>query len=251
MAKLETKTAAGFNAGKTFLSKQMRIADIIIDPEIAGIFKTSDDVKEEIRQKIKMFGYDKSQPVVVWKGPNILVDGHTRLEASREAGLDEIPTVEKDFVDREEALLYTFERQVIRRNLTSSEILTATKMIQGRALNGTGRAAEHLANRLRISQTTVYQAKAIVKEAPKEILESVQSGKMSIKAGYKAIRPNQKADRPLPGPGWDKKKMAEFKSNILTVQASLSTLSGIVTDPKCLRLLSSAQKRLEKALHNW
>jgi ParB-like chromosome segregation protein Spo0J len=196
MAKLNVPGTAGFNAGKNYMARTVRIEDIVIDPEISQIFKIQDKTRDEIRAKIKKFGYDKSQPVVVWKGQNILVDGHTRLAAAKESGLEEIPTVEMEFEDREAALLYTFERQVLRRNLTGPEILTAARTIHGRKeKDGRGRAAELLAERLGISASTVYQAQAILREAPEADVQAVQNGERSIKAAYNKMK-EKSASRP-------------------------------------------------------
>jgi ParB-like chromosome segregation protein Spo0J len=196
MAKLNVLGTAGFNAGKNYMARTVRIADIVIDPEISRIFKIHDKTRDEIRAKIKRFGYDKSQPVVIWKGQNILVDGHTRLAAAKESGLEEIPTVEMEFEDREAALLYTFERQVVRRNLTGPEILTAARMLHGRKeRDGKGRAAELLADRLGISASTVYQAQAILREAAEADVQAVRNGEQSIKAAYNKMK-EKSASRP-------------------------------------------------------
>jgi len=193
MAKLPAPTTAGFNAGKNYYARPFPIDDIIIDSEISRIFKIQDKTLDEIKQKIKAFGYDKSQPVVLQKGTNILLDGHTRLAAAKAAGLEEIPAVEMEFEDREEAILYTFERQVLRRNLTGSEILTAAKMIHGRkATDGKGRAAEILAEKLKVSPSTVYQGRAILKESPPEDIEAVMNGDASIKATYNKLLESKK-----------------------------------------------------------
>jgi ParB family chromosome partitioning protein len=192
MGKLKTPTTAGFNAGNKNNVKLFPIKDIIIDPEIAGIFKISDKVLKEIQQKIEKFGFNEEEPVVLWKGKNILVDGRTRFTASKNAKLEKIPVFEKEFKDREEAILYTFERQVVRRNLTGAEILTAAQMIKGRKENdGSGRAAEILADKLGISPATVYQAKAILKDAPPETVKEVKEGKKSIKKAYNETRPEK------------------------------------------------------------
>jgi ParB family chromosome partitioning protein len=184
MARLPAPTTAGFNAG-SYNVKLIRIEDIKIDPKISGIFKISDKVKNEIVEKIKLFDFDKSQPLTLEKGTNVLLDGHTRLAAAKEAGLLEVPVIEKEFENREEAILYTFERQVIRRNLTGAEILTAAQMIKGRkGTDGTGRAAEILAEKLGISPAMVYQARAILKDATPENLKAVKKGEKSIKAAY-------------------------------------------------------------------
>ena len=197
MAKLSLQSIPGFNAGKNYFAKPVRISEIVIDPEISQIFKIHDKVLLEIQEKIMKFGYDKSQPVVVWKGQNILVDGHTRLAAAKEAGLDEIPTVEKEFESREAAVLYTFERQVLRRNLTGPEILKAAQMIpDGRNEYGKGRAAEQLAQRIGVSSTTIYQARAVLKEASEEDLQAIQDGDMSIKAAYNKVTAPKKTNKP-------------------------------------------------------
>jgi ParB-like chromosome segregation protein Spo0J len=185
MAKLKTPSSAGYNAGKNYFAKMMRIEDIVTDLEISKIFNISDTVLEEITQSIMKFGYNSEEPIVIWKGTNILVDGRTRLTASKKAGLKEVPIFEKEFADRDEAMLYTFERQANRRNLTGPEILTAARMVPDkRAKNGEGRAAEQMAKRLGISNATMYQAIAIAREAPEEIVKAVEKGDISVKKGY-------------------------------------------------------------------
>ena len=129
MAKLKLPGTAGFNAGKNYFAKSMRISDIVIDSEISQVFSIQEKVFQEIKAKMLKYGYDENEPVVLWKGTNILVDGRTRYTAAKEAGFKEIPVTEKEFKDRSEAILYTFERQVVRRNLTGAEIMTAAKML--------------------------------------------------------------------------------------------------------------------------
>jgi ParB family chromosome partitioning protein len=194
MARLDVQKTAGWNAGRNFYAKPFRIAEIVIDPEISKVFKINDKIFAEILEKMRA-GYDKSQPVVIWKGKNILLDGHTRLAAAKELDLPEIPAVEMEFENREEALLYTFERQAVRRNLSSAEILTAARMIHGRKeKDGKGRAAELMAQRLGVSPATIYQARKIMMEAPKEDLKAVQAGKKSIKSVYNGItKPKKQA----------------------------------------------------------
>lgn len=185
MAKLQMPATAGFNAGKNFMARAFPISDIVIDPEISKVFHIHANTLEEIREKIAEKGFDKSQPVVIWKEKNILVDGHTRLEAAKKNGLEEIPAVEMEFESREEALLYTFERQALRRNLSGPEILTAAQMLDGRKKHdGKGRAAEVIAKRLGISPATVYQAQAVLRSASEDDIEAIMTGQTSVKAVY-------------------------------------------------------------------
>ncbi len=201
MAKLKATGKAGFNSGN-IMSKEIKIDEIKIDPEISKIFDIPDKVLKEIVSKMKEAGYDESQPIVIWKGTNILVDGHTRLTAAKEAGFTSIPVAEKEFKNKEEALLYTFERQAVRRNLTNAEILTAAKMLPERkAQDGTGRAAAVLAEKLGVSASTIYQVLKAVEEAPKgdkvpsQIQKEIKSGKKSLKKGYKDLLQHQNPER--------------------------------------------------------
>jgi len=185
MAKLQTPNTAGFNANNGYTVKLVKIDDIIIDPEIAGIFKISENIKNGILEQMKLYGYNKEEPVTLWG--KILVDGRTRYTAAKEAGIKEIPAIERNFETREDAVMYTLERQALRRNLTSEEILKAARTLlsKKKAANGSGRSAETLANLLGVHVTTLYRAEAILREAPDEIIKAVENGEMSLKKGYK------------------------------------------------------------------
>jgi ParB family chromosome partitioning protein len=232
MARLDIRKTAGWNAGRNYYATPFNIADIVIDPEISKIFAVSDRIFDEIVEKMRASGYDKSQPVVIWKGENILLDGHTRLAAAKELELETIPALEMEFDSREEALLYTFERQAVRRNLSSAEILQAARMLHGRKeKDGKGRAAELLAERLGVSAATVYQAKKIIQEAPEEDLAAVQSGDRSIKSVYEQITkkrpdagekpegktPDKPPDKPVSSPGMPDNRQINFLKNAVVV----------------------------------
>jgi len=188
--KLQTPQTAGFNAGKSYSIGFIKLKEIKIDPEIASFFEIKPEILNVIKQKIKDFGFNKEEPVVLWKGLNILVDGHTRYTAALELGLDEIPYVYKDFEDREEAFLYTVNRQVLRRNASNSlmEKAVVTLTANGRKLSdGKGRAMEQLAEVLGVSATTLYHVKAVSERASPEVLEDFRNGNISTKAAYKTV----------------------------------------------------------------
>jgi len=238
MAKLGMPETAGWNAGKNYYAKPFRIAEIVIDPEISKIFAICEKNIGEITRKIKTAGYDRSQPVAVWKGENILLDGHTRLAAAKEAGLDEIPAVEMEFGDREDALMYTFERQVMRRNLTASEILTAAGMMRGKKeRDGKGREAEQLAERLGISPATVYQARKIIAEAPEEDVRAVRNGERTIGSVYNQVKKTKPRDSEI------------MAGKVTTAIGKISEARELATDPGCLGLLDEALKCLRDAVN--
>ncbi|GBU28283.1 hypothetical protein R84B8_01841 [Treponema sp. R8-4-B8] len=190
MAKLPTPSKPGFNAGDSYNVKYIQIDKIIIDPEISKIFKPSEKVIDEICEGIKKDGFHKEEPVTLWE--KILVDGHQRYAAAKKAGLAEIPYIEKNFENREDAIFYTYERQVIRRNLDGADILVIAEMIPDtRSRNGDGRAAVELAKRVGIGGTTMYQAKSVLKNASEEDLQDIKEGKTSIKKVYNKSKGKQ------------------------------------------------------------
>jgi ParB-like chromosome segregation protein Spo0J len=187
MPKLAMKSPPGFNANtvKSHEPKKVRLDEIIIDPEISKIFDIQVKIKEDILKSILNRGYDPEQPIVLWKGYNILVDGRTRYTAAQEAGLEEIFVYEKDFQSREDAILYAFGRQAIRRNLSGKEIIKAAQMIPDvRRQKGQGRIAEEIAEMLHVSPSTVYQVRKITKEASPEDIKAIENGEASINAVY-------------------------------------------------------------------
>lgn len=228
MGKLKAPETAGFNAGKNYYSKPFRVADIVIDPVISKVFAIRKKTLEDVARKIRENGYDKSQPVVVWKGKNILLDGHTRLEAAKELGLEEIPAAELEFESMEDALLYTFERQALRRNLTPAEILNAARLMeQKKKRDGKGRAAEQMAEHLGVSAATMYSAKKILKEAAPEAVEAVRKGERSIRSVYSEItEKNRKAKEAEPAPPVQEEMFEEGESDPL--KEVIMKISGVI-----------------------
>jgi len=238
MATLKAPVMAGFNAGKNYFAKMVRVDDVKTDPEISGMYKIQEVILEEIYQKMLSFGFDESQPVVLQKGTMILLDGHTRLAAAKKAGLTEIPAVEKEFKDRESAVLYTFERQALRRNLTGAEILFVAQMMKGKKeYDGTGREAELLAKRLNVGVSSIYRAKAILSHGDEEIIQAVRDGDISIKKGYNKIT-NEARERVVGEEGEGVERRIEFPvCNFRGLPASAPFLRSAV-----ILLIESGQK---------
>jgi ParB family chromosome partitioning protein len=237
MAKLQVSGTAGWNAGRNYYARPMRIAEIKTDPDIAKLFDYQDKMVAEVCRSILENGYDKGQPITLWK--DVVVDGHTRLAAAKAAGLEEIPVVEMEFEDKEAAILYTFERQVIRRNLTPAEIMTAVRMLMKKTRNrkGQGRAAEELAQRLGVSASHIYQTRAILEKASEADIQAVYDGEKSTKEVYIGLgKPAAAADKPAV-----EKKPAVLDSptlsNRLYLLSAAVTLLAEAKEEKAARLL--------------
>jgi ParB family chromosome partitioning protein len=180
---------AGMNAGASVVARLKRITEIKTDPQLAGIFAINPEILASIVKSMREAGYDKSQPVVLWKENGVVVDGHTRLQAAVEAGIPEIPAVEKEFATLEDAKLYAYRRQAERRNLTPAEILAAATTLQRKdSRDGTGRASEILAKNLGVSPSTVKHAQTVAQEAPPEIIDEVKKNQMTINKAYRLTR---------------------------------------------------------------
>ena len=191
MKKLKFRETAGFNAGEKY-AKTMLIKDIVIHPEIAALFPVDEKIVNEIKENILRNGFDKSQPLPVWKCEEkyILVDGRTRLTAAIAAGLTEILVTEKEFDSLEDAMFYTIERQFIRRNLTSEQLLDIVALFpEEKGKKGQMGSVASLAKRLGLSRAQVFNAIDVLKNSPQEDIEAVIKGNMSIST---AAKKNQK-----------------------------------------------------------
>jgi ParB family chromosome partitioning protein len=196
MAKLTQSIGhAGLNSGAAVYARMMRTDDIKKDPVLEKIFVINNNLMRSIALSMKESGYDKAEPVVIWKGKDIVVDGHTRLKAAIEAGLDEIPVEEKEFASIEEAKRYTYKRQAERRNLTQAEIFAAATELEIKATrDGSGRASEILGKELGISAATIQHARKIASHGSPETVEKVRGNRLSINKAYQQIkREKQKA----------------------------------------------------------
>ena len=72
----------------------------------------------------------------------MVVDGHTRLQAAMDLGLEEVPVHKKSFPDEDAALEYAIHNQRHRRNLTEAEILRCIEAVDKRRDRGGDRRSE-------------------------------------------------------------------------------------------------------------
>lgn len=211
------------NAGAAEIARMRPLADIKTDPAFQALFPLDKGTVDGIAESIRERGYDRSQPVHVWKERGVLIDGHTRLAAARKAGAFEIPVYEHSFPDEGAAMLYAYSLQLDRRNLSDAELLDAvSKLAALGGKRGKGRLREILARRTGRSEATIARAIAVSKDA--EAAESVRSGGESTNGAYQKLmqkrRGEKKADAGIPT-----ESMQDEPDGVETEAASASYLS--------------------------
>ncbi len=119
------------------------LAEINTDPQFRSLFARDPKTQQAIKRHIEAHGYDAGQPITIarsrrkrWLTKDVVIDGHTRLEAARSAGVELVPVFYIDFDTREEALNYAIHNQRDRRNLTDAEILGYVETVNQKATRG-------------------------------------------------------------------------------------------------------------------
>ena len=59
---------------------------------------------EQIATSIKKYGFD--DPIGIWSDPNVIVEGHGRLEAAKRLGMAEVPVIRLDHLTDQERREY-------------------------------------------------------------------------------------------------------------------------------------------------
>jgi ParB-like chromosome segregation protein Spo0J len=173
----------------------MKITEIKTRAPFNEIFAISERIVEKIAAHIKTYGFDESQPIVLWDEEGVVVDGHTRFQAAIRCGLEEVPVYLKSFADEEEALAYAIHNQRHRRNLTDAEILRCIEAVDKRKQQGErtdlaqpcaklsrGKSSEQTARMLGVSARKVEQTRAVIDD--RQAAEDVKAGRKSINRAY-------------------------------------------------------------------
>ena len=168
----------------------MHILDVHTDYPFKNLFPINPTVLAAMTEDMKTHGFDMVHPIVVWGGHNgVVVDGHTRLQAAKDAGVLNVPLVIKEFADEDEAIQYAIGSQRNRRNLTDSELLNCIAAIDSRFPRGGssktarevfGNSAQKTADILGISKTKVEKLRTVNDHASSQVKDAVLNGELSV-----------------------------------------------------------------------
>ena len=174
-----------------------------------GLFPIKPEVLEGVTRSMKAEGYDRTQPVILWKEKDILIDGSTRKKAAIQAGLKSVPVLSVSLPDEETAVQYAYSLQFNRRNLTDADRFTilegflcnfAQKIpekeggniatLLSERLHGEGKTRERVAEFLSISSRTAQKYITVLERGPEELKEKVRNGDITINQADKSLKPD-------------------------------------------------------------
>ena len=184
----------------------MHILDVHTAAPFKDLFTIKPSVLADITAAMKKNGYDNAFPLILWAGHGgVLVDGHTRLQAAKDAGVLDVAVVMHDFADELEALEYAIACQRNRRNLTDGEMFACLAALDERKKIGrpqkttsneviSGRTSKKTAELLGTSPTKVEKMRTINSHATPEIRDSLTKGDISVNRAYRETMKNRRAE---------------------------------------------------------
>lgn len=153
--------------------------EFAIDPEFENLLPVAseeDDAELELTLE-KTEG--PRDPLVVWKGHNILLDGHRRYKLCRHRGWP-YRLVEVDLPDRMAAKVWMIENQLVRRNVGSAASqLLRVQLVACLEEGGTEDAVQKVADAAKVSKRQVYRdlmRQKDLKKLPPDIRKRIESG---------------------------------------------------------------------------
>ena len=173
----------------------MDINNLIVDPEFERIFVQKESEISNISANIQERGFDPAHPVILTLSKvhpelnNIIADGYTRYKASLRAGINKVAVIYKDFADREDLLKFVYEQQLLRRNLSETEIFNSWEALNS-LTNKDGKKSKsdtEIAEELHISRRQVAKMKEVSKKDP-ESVALIKAGSLSLNQAYTKIK---------------------------------------------------------------
>lgn len=177
--------------------------DLKVDPELRDLIPPlTDDEYTSLKESIRNDGC--REPLTIWKGQNIILDGHNRYEICRDLKVP-FNTVEIVLPDLTAAKIWMIRNQKGRRNLAESQwAMLAVKLEalyaeEAKGRKGSrrdlgqnlgqgdfGRSAEKAAKDMGVSHQTVSYAKQVSNKGIPDLVKLVESGYASVSSAAKA-----------------------------------------------------------------
>jgi hypothetical protein len=90
--------------------------DLTIDPEFRDLIPPlTEEEYKGLEESLLTIGFDKTMPIITWKGHNVIVDGHNRYGLCKKHDI-EYETVEREFESRYDVIKWMLDIQLNRRS---------------------------------------------------------------------------------------------------------------------------------------
>ncbi len=176
------------------------------------LFPINPELLEKIENDMRDGTYDLSQPVILasWKGQKepVCIDGHTRLRAAINVGIEEVPIWIHEFDSEQEAIDHAIKLQQNRRNMTDAELMVCVALLDSKRPRGGDRrseqakskpssdgngnsrsaSAKETADKIGTSSRKVEKARTVLGKGDPDTVKAVTSGKMSINKAYQEVQ---------------------------------------------------------------
>jgi ParB-like chromosome segregation protein Spo0J len=244
------RPAKGAGRKKGEIMDRMNPKDVETHPFFESLFPMQPKLLEKIETDMREGTYDLSQPVILatWNGQKepVCIDGHTRLKAAINAGIEELPVWTHEFDTEEEAIKKAIMLQQNRRNMSDADIVACVAALDSRRMRGGDRRSEEAKSKassdaienspsksaaetaelMGISTTKVERTRTLLEHGDPETIDEVKKGKKSINKATKEIREKRKKEAPEGKP-----KKQKSKDSALPVSEPESAMEETPTKP--------------------
>ncbi|MGL1892188.1 MAG: ParB/Srx family N-terminal domain-containing protein [Spirochaetaceae bacterium] len=173
----------------------IKLKDIKKGTPFVDLFPINPETLKSITEDMKVNGFDVSQPVIIWTETNMLIDGHTRCEAAKKAGIKDVVVIYENFEDVDSALRYAYGLQFKRRNLTDADRFQFSETYVnnvGHGVKKSGRKKNELAEILSVSIGTAQKYITVINRGSDKTKESIRAGMLTINGAYKSLLDKEK-----------------------------------------------------------
>lgn len=179
---------------------EKKLHTLTVDPEFRDLIPPlNDEELAMLEESIVANGCES--PLVVWNG--VIVDGHNRYAVCQKHGIP-FAVTEKNFDNREDAMLWMLRNQLGRRNLNSYQrselalkfeplIASASekRMLAGKAIDptqnsaeGSGETRHQIARMAGVSHDTIKKVKKLNESADEETKGKLRRGEVTVHKAY-------------------------------------------------------------------
>jgi hypothetical protein len=181
------------------------LPQVVIDPEFEHLISPPKEEELHTLERELLAERVCRDPLVVWKGQNTLLDGHSRHTLCQKHGIP-FQVHEMDFADREEAQAWMMRNQLGRRNLREENVSylrgklyqsrkrqgQRTDLTSGQNVQKSGTTAAALAEEFHVDEKTIRRDEqyakdldtvAQIKDRGEAIRQKVLAGEVKLTKG--------------------------------------------------------------------